>query len=84
METFTDLPITVAVPDRSSMEDRLDEAVAVAQAVAIRNGRQGILVTRHSYNLFTVDLSDEVPFGLSREKQECDIQVCGVQDGFGH
>ena len=65
-----DLPITVTVANRASMEDRLEEAVTAARAMAIRNGRQGILVTRHSYYSFTVALSEDVPFGLSRENQE--------------
>jgi len=64
------LPITVTLANRSSLEDRLDEAVAAARAVAVQNGRQGILVTRHSYRSFTVALSDDVPFGQSRENQE--------------
>jgi hypothetical protein len=70
MKTPADFPIAVTVTDRASMEHRLDEAVAVAVAWAMREGRQGILVTQHDNDSFTVDLSDAVPFGLTREHQE--------------
>jgi hypothetical protein len=52
------------------MEDQLEEAVAEARTRAMQEGRQGILVTRRSYNSFTVALSDAVPFGLTHEHQE--------------
>lgn len=69
MRTSIDLPIAVTVTDRASMERQLDEAVTAATARAMREGRKGILVTRHDYGLFTVALSDVVPFGLTRELQ---------------
>lgn len=52
------------------MERRLDEAVAVAREQAMHARRQGILVTRHSHDSFTVSLSDAVPFGLTCERQD--------------
>lgn len=70
METTIDLPITVIASDRAGMERGLDEAVTVARGRALHQGRQGILVTRHAYDSFTVDLSDVVPFGLIREHQD--------------
>lgn len=70
MQRTIDLPITVIATDRAGMERGLDHAVAVARARALHEGRQGILVTRHDYNAFTVDLSDAVPFGLTREHQD--------------
>jgi hypothetical protein len=70
LRTTIDLPIAVSVTDRASMERQLDEAVTIAKTRAVHEGRQGILVTRHDYNSFTVELSEAVPFGLTREHQE--------------
>ncbi|SDL94975.1 hypothetical protein [Arthrobacter sp. ok362] len=70
MQTTIDLPITVTATDRSSMERQLDAAVEAALSQAMHEGRQGILVTQHDHASFTVDLSDAVPFGLTREHQE--------------
>lgn len=69
MKNPTDLAIAVNVPDRASMESRLDEAVAIARTRAMHEGRQGILVTRNGFGSFTVALSDAVPFGLTLEHQ---------------
>ncbi|SFU11556.1 hypothetical protein [Arthrobacter sp. ov118] len=70
MQTTIDLPIVVTATDRASMERQLDEAVGAALTHAMREGRQGILVTQHDHASFTVDLSDAVPFGLTRELKE--------------
>lgn len=52
------------------MERQLDEAVTVARARATQEGRRGVLITRHYYDSFTVAISDAVPFGLTREREE--------------
>lgn len=71
MRTITpDLTLTVTVTDRASMDRQLDEAVTVARARAMRERCRGILVTRHGHDSFTVALSDTVPFGLTRERQD--------------
>jgi hypothetical protein len=62
-------PLTLTVADRRSMDSELDAAVAAAKAHALAEKRQGILVTRHGVNQFTVALSEAVPFGLTREHQ---------------
>lgn len=67
MKTTTDLPVTVRATDRASMEHQLDEAVQAALTQAMHEGRKGILVTQVDPASFTVDLSDAVPFGLTRE-----------------
>jgi hypothetical protein len=51
------------------MDSELDAAVAAAKAHALTGRRHGILVTRHGVDKFTVDLSEAVPFGLTRECQ---------------
>ena len=70
MRTAPDLTIAITATDSASMERQLDEAVDVAMTRAMREGRQGILVTRHAYDSFTVTLSDAVPFGLTLEHQD--------------
>lgn len=70
MKTTLDLPITVTARDRASLEGQLDEAVTAAMTRAMRDGSQGILVTQHNYDSYTVALSDDVPFGLTREHQD--------------
>jgi hypothetical protein len=69
MTTALDLNMKVTARDRASMDRQLDEAVAVAKARAMRERRQGILVTRHAHDSFTVALSDAVPFGTTLEHQ---------------
>lgn len=66
----TGLPIQISVSERASMELDLDTAVHLAIRLAMKEGLQGVLVTRHNYTSFTVDLSNSVPYGLTRERQE--------------
>jgi hypothetical protein len=70
MKTAALVPISVTATDRDRMERQLDHAVSAAMTQAIQEGRQGILVTQHDDFSFTVDLSDAVPFGLTREHRE--------------
>ena len=65
-----ELPIKITATDRAGMERDLDEAVNLAIGLAAKEGRQGVLVTRHDYVSFTVNLCDSVPFGLTRERQD--------------
>ena len=62
-------PLTLTVADRQSMDSELDAAVTAAKAHALAEKRQGILVTRHGVDKFTVALSEAVPFGMTREHQ---------------
>jgi len=68
--TITDLAIEFTAADRASMERQLEDAVDRARTQAMRERRKGILVTRHTYDSFTVSLSETVPFGLTREHQD--------------
>ncbi|WP_458782324.1 hypothetical protein [Arthrobacter sp. D3-16] len=60
------LTVTATDPDSRNLE--LDAAVAAMEKQAILDGYRGILVRRHTPQNFTVELSDEVPFGLTREQ----------------
>lgn len=62
---------TIQVADRASIDRELDTAVAALREQALHERRRcGILVTRQGPDSFTVALSDAVPFGLTREKQD--------------
>jgi hypothetical protein len=68
MGTSEDLILAVRVSDPADMQRQLDEAVTTARARAINERRRGILVRRFDYTTFSVELSDEVPFGVTREE----------------
>ena len=69
-QVITDISSTtlrVSASDRRSMVRQLDEAEEAIRANAIREGCRGILVTREGPGVFTVTLSSDVPFGITRE-----------------
>lgn len=69
MEATATTPfLTVTATDPDSRDLELDAAVAAMSEQAILDGRRGILVTRHAPGTFTIELSDEVPFGLTHER----------------
>lgn len=61
---------TFHVKCQSEMHARLDAAVAAAHLEALGSGRQGVLVTRHEFDQFSVSLSRDVPFRLTREQDQ--------------
>lgn len=67
--TTSELLFRVVVETRATMDRQLAEAEEAARAKALDYGSRGILIVRHNANLFTVALSDEVPFGLTVEQQ---------------
>lgn len=52
---------------KSEMDEKLNAAVAAARSAAFADQSGGVLVTRHDFDHFSVGLSPEVPFGLTRE-----------------
>ncbi|MBT2566286.1 hypothetical protein J7I84_07200 [Arthrobacter sp. ISL-85] len=69
MEAVLTAPVlTVTVTDRDSRDVDLEAAVIAMREQALLGGRQGILVTRHAPGKFTVELSDDVPFGFTHER----------------
>ncbi len=69
MDTATTaLDLAVTATDRDSMDLQLEAAVTEVRERAIQEGRKGILITRHAPGSFTVALSDEVPYGLTQER----------------
>ena len=59
-------PVTADEPQL--IAERLDAAEKLARAQALKEGSRGILVTRHGPTSFTVTLSADVPYGITRER----------------
>ena len=59
--------IDIHVDDRQILDERLDAAVKDLQEAAMLTGTHGIMVTRNRPGSYTATLSDEVPFGMTRE-----------------
>ena len=59
--------IDINVTRRQFLEERLEAAVRDLQDAAMLTGAYGILVTRNKPGSYTAALSDQVPFGTTRE-----------------
>lgn len=69
MITATTGPIYHVTADEPQLiAERLDAAERLAQERAFREGRQGILVTRHAPTSFIVALSADIPYGTTQER----------------
>lgn len=69
MEPTTTGPIlTVTATDPDSRDLKLEAAVTAIREQGTLDGGRGILVTRHAPGSFTVELSNDVPFGLILER----------------
>ena len=65
-----ELMLRITADNRESINRQINEAVATALDRAMAERGRGILVTRHASAAFSVGLSDDVPFGLTREHRE--------------
>jgi hypothetical protein len=59
--------IDIHVDDRRILDERLDAAVKDLQEAAMLTGTHGIIVTRNRPGSYTATLSEQVPFGMTRE-----------------
>ena len=59
--------IDIQVDDRQILDERLDAAVKDLQEAAMLTGTHGIIVTRNRPGSYTATLSEQVPFGMTRE-----------------
>ncbi|MEC5189796.1 MULTISPECIES: hypothetical protein [unclassified Arthrobacter] len=59
--------IEIQVDNRRVLDERLDDAVRGLQQIAMATGTHGILITRNKPGHYTAALSDQVPFGMTRE-----------------
>jgi hypothetical protein len=62
--------LEITAQDPESVQNELSAAVIRARDRALSGGRQGILVTQHSFSSYTVAISPDVPYGESRERQK--------------
>ncbi|MBG0739067.1 hypothetical protein IV500_06595 [Paeniglutamicibacter antarcticus] len=67
IETANDLSLRVTVTDKATMDAELNAAVEMSREKAM-HARHGVLITRHASDLFTVSVSEEVPYGTTQEK----------------
>jgi hypothetical protein len=58
----------VTADEPQLLAERLEVAEKLARERALRDGNHGVLVTRHGLTSFTVDLSPDVPYGTSQER----------------
>jgi hypothetical protein len=66
MSAFSEC-IDIHVTDRPALDERIESAVRHLQEVAKLEGTRGIMVTRHAPGHYTAALTENVPFGLTRE-----------------
>ncbi|MCI0143773.1 hypothetical protein KNN17_19590 [Arthrobacter bambusae] len=59
--------IDIQVKSRNTLDDQLAAAVQDLQETALRERTRGILITRHQPGRYTAELSDQVPYGMTRE-----------------
>ena len=59
--------IDIHVTSRRALDERLEAAVKNLQERAMLKGTHGILVARNKPGHYTAALSDQVPFGITRE-----------------
>lgn len=64
-----ELILHVTAQSPSTLQEDLNSAVEKARQAAIRGGKHGVLVTQHDYWSYTVSISSEVPFGITREQR---------------
>ena len=60
--------LEVFVTEPGRLHELLDDAEGVLRQAAMCRRSAGILVTRHAPGRYTLALSDEVPFGETREQ----------------
>lgn len=81
---ITTFPLRVNAADPGRLQEELDAAVGLAQSLALQEGGHGVVVTRRSYTEFTVGFSDQVPYGMTEEREQWqdspDLRATGGQD----
>ena len=58
----------ITIFSAGSLLTQLDLEASIAQGEAIVGGWGGVLVTRHDHHRFTIEVTSEVPFGLTLER----------------
>jgi hypothetical protein len=60
--------IRITRQEPGNLMKRLDSVVRSAELTAIREGKHGVLVTRHPDFSFSVAVSEDVPYGMTQER----------------
>lgn len=71
----------VEADDPHLIDAELNDAVEQARQHAMEEGRCGILVTRLGHTTFTVAVSEDVPFGQTRERQGTTVDAGRAESG---
>lgn len=58
----------ITISHANDLAPRLNHEVALAEEEAIVRRTGGVRVTRHEYSRYTVEVTGEVPFGLTLER----------------
>lgn len=58
----------ITISTAATLCAQLDFEASAAQAVAVARGEGGILMTRHDDHHFTIEITSEVPFGFTWER----------------
>lgn len=67
------LNIEVNCSAASELAAAVDTALTLVENIAASQGRHGVLLTRHEYQRFTVEVSPDVPFGVTIEIDRCSV-----------
>ena len=70
IKRHSDLVLEVTAHDADTLENDLNAAVEIAREHAMKEPRNGILVTQHGYTSYTVAVSRDVPYGQTHERRE--------------
>ncbi|WP_422935155.1 hypothetical protein [Sinomonas sp. P47F7] len=65
-----DIPfaLRITAESQAGLDAALGEAVERAIGHALAGRSHGVLVTRHGRDSYTVEVTDEVPFGFTQER----------------
>lgn len=61
--------LTISATTRSEADEKLNASVQQLRDLATQNPTRGILVTKRGAGHFTVELSDQVPYGQTWESE---------------
>jgi hypothetical protein len=67
-ESLSSSRIEVTATTTDEADRLLDRAARTLQHRALRGDRRGILATRHGAGLYTLELNEAVPYGLTLEQ----------------
>lgn len=63
------LIVEITATEATTLDGEITNAVDAARAKAEQEGRHGIMVTRYGHTRFTIEISPEVPYGVTQERQ---------------